>query len=217
MEKITTYELLKAIRKKLALILGLSLGLGILGGVYGKYVKDQEYTAQTVMIIVGDEKEEISYNRLLLNEKLSNIYSQILTSEDIYRDAIKDLGLKDMTPSNLKSSLTTEVNAQAGIISFELVSDNEDKASDSLKAICERFKSYVMDYLKTDNLEYLQEVTVRNDSKKDAIKLGLIGFVLGFFLSLLIVCLKAVTSQKIKDDQYLRDLGIDVLGVIDEK
>ncbi|MDD7463525.1 MAG: Wzz/FepE/Etk N-terminal domain-containing protein [Anaerococcus sp.] len=217
MEKITTYELFKALKRKLALILSVTILLGVLGGVYGKFIKDQEYTARTVMIIVGNDDEEISYNKLLLNEKLSNIYSQILTSEDIYRDAIEDLGLKDISPRELKASLTTEVNSQAGIISFELISDNEDKAADSLKTICEKFKLYVKDYLKTDNLDYLQEVSVKNDSKQDTIKYGLVGLILGFFLSLLFVCLKEVVSQKIKDEQYIRDLGIDVLGVIDEE
>lgn len=217
MEKITTYELFKALKRNLALIISISILLGVLGGIYGKFVKDEEYTAQTVMIIVDNDEEEISYNTLLLNEKLSNIYSQILTSEDIYRDVIKELDLKDIKPSELKSRLNTEVNAQAGIISFELLSDNEDKASDTLKAICENFKTYVKDYLNTDNLDYLQEVSVKNDSKKDTIKFGILGLVLGFFLTILFICIKEVTSQKIKDEQYIRDLGIEVLGVIDEK
>lgn len=215
MEKITTYELLKALKRNLAIIIAMTLGLGILGGVYARYIKTEEYTAQTVMIIVGNDDEEISYNKLLLNEKLSNIYSQILTSEDIYKDVIEELKLKNIKPRELKENLKTEVNAQAGIISFELLSDSEDKASDSLKEICEKFKSYVKDYLKTDNLEYLQDVSVKNESKQDFLKFGIIGLVLGFLLSILFVCIKEVTSQKIKDEQYIRDLGIDVLGVIE--
>ncbi|MDD7304999.1 MAG: Wzz/FepE/Etk N-terminal domain-containing protein [Peptoniphilaceae bacterium] len=217
MEKITTYELFKAIRRNLILIISLTLILGLLGGIYGKYIKTEEYTAQTVMIIVGNDDEKISYNKLLLNEKLANIYSQILSSEDIYKNTIKELDLKNTSPSQLKSSLKSEVTAQAGIISFELSSDNQDKASDSLKEICEQFKLYVNKYLKTDNLAYLQDVSVRNDSKKDTIKFASLGLILGFFLSLLFVCLREVTSQKIKDEAYIRDMGIEVLGVIDEK
>lgn len=217
MEKITTYELLKALKRNLALIVTITLGLGILGGIYARYIKTEEYTAQTVMIIVGNDDEEISYNKLLLNEKLSNVYSQILTSEDIYKDAIEELKLKNIAPRELKERLKTEVNAQAGIISFELISDSEDKASDSLKAICEKFKAYVNEYLKTNNLEYLQDISVKNESKKDTLKFGILGLVLGFLLSIMFVCIKEVTSQKIKDEQYLRDLGIDVLGVIDTK
>lgn len=217
MEKITTHELFKAFKKNLSLIISMTLIFGVLGVIYGKFIKSEMYTAETVMIIVGNEDEKISYNKLLLNEKLSNIYSEILTSEDIYIDAIEENNLEDTEPNELEAALTTDVNTQAGIITFELVAENPDRAEDELIAVCEKFKDYVKKYLNTDNLEYLQDVSVKNDSKTNNIKYGGLGLVLGFFFSLLFIAIREVTSNKIKDDLYLRDIGIDVLGVIDDK
>lgn len=214
MEKITTYELLKAFKKRMVSIILITLGFGIIGGVYGKFIRDEKYTAQTVMIIVGNDKEEVSYNKLILNEKLANIYSQILTSDNIYKDVIEKLKLENISPKELKSSMKTEVNSQAGIISLELTSKNKDMAVDSLSAICEKFKEYVKNYLRTENLDYLQDVNAKNDSSKDSLKFGILGFVLGLLLSVLYVCIREVTSQKITEDQYIRDQGIDVLAKI---
>ncbi len=80
MRKVTTYQLIDGIKKNLALIIvpaivlfGLVMGLGIkkTGG---------NYEASTVLIATAGEGEEISYNKLILNEKLANIYSEIIKS-----------------------------------------------------------------------------------------------------------------------------------------
>ena len=83
MRKVTTYQLIDGIKRNLALLIvpaiilfGLVFGLGMkkVGGTY---------QASAVLIATADEGEEISYNKLILNEKLANIYSEIIKSPDL--------------------------------------------------------------------------------------------------------------------------------------
>jgi capsular polysaccharide biosynthesis protein len=217
MEKITTFELMRAFKRNIKIIIFTVILFLALAFAYNKTIMGEQYTAQTVMIIVADDEKEISYNKILLNEKLSNIYSKIIESEDIYKDVLDDLNVKDISPDKLKSRLKTDVDSQAGIITFELTTDNMDLSADLLTDICEKFRAYIKKYLKTDNLEYLQKVTVKNVSSASSPKIYIAGGLVGFILALLIVCIKEVTSQKIRTASYVKELGLEVLGEVNEK
>lgn len=216
MEKITTYELLNALKRNLKYIIVSVLLFAVLGFVYAKFVKEEAYTSETTIIIVGNQEEEITYNKILLNEKLSNIYSEILKSEDLYQKVINNLKLEDIKAKDLKDDLKSTVNPQAGIISLELTTDNKDKSVDILTSICEEFKTYVREYMNTDNIEYLQNVTISEDYQSAWLKFTIFGAVIGGLLGLLFVSLKEVLKSKITSSQYIKDLNYPVLGVIEK-
>ena len=83
MEKITTKQIMESIKRNKWLILvpALVLGLGIFGT---KVLNSDSYEAQAVLMVTSNDDEPISYNKLILNEKLANIYAQFLESEDLY-------------------------------------------------------------------------------------------------------------------------------------
>ena len=82
MRKVTTYQLIDGIKRNLSLIIvptilvfALVLGLG--------FRKTGGYEASAVLIATTGDGEELSYNKLILNEKLANIYSEIIKSLDL--------------------------------------------------------------------------------------------------------------------------------------
>ena len=91
MRKVTTYQLIDGIKRNISLLiipailfLGLVLGLGI-------KIAGGSFEASAVLIATAEEGEEISYNKLILNEKLANIYSEIIKSPDLYKKVEEDL------------------------------------------------------------------------------------------------------------------------------
>ncbi len=218
MRKVTTYQLIEGIKRNLALIIvptilvfALVLGLGLKknGGTY---------EASAVLIASPEEGEEISYNKLILNEKLANIYSEIIKSPDLYKKAEETLkkGGSDLDYKELMAKTDFEVSPQAGLLTLNFTDTNEARAEDALKIIAEDFRLMVKEYLNADNLSYLQDVLVEKASKKRLIIFSVAGAILGAFLGLVIVIIKTLLSDKIVSEKDLRELGLDVLATSDE-
>lgn len=218
MRKVTTYQLIDGMKRNLALLVvpaivlfGLAFGLGMknVGGTY---------KASAVLIATTGEGEEISYNKLILNEKLANIYSEIIKSPDLYKKVEKDIGKggSSLSYKEIMSHSDFEVNPQAGLISLTYNDSDKDRAADALKSTCENFRLMAKDYLNADNLDYLHEVLVEKAPKKKLIIFSIVAGIAGAILGLAMVIIKTLLSDNIADEDDLRDLKFDVLGSSDE-
>ena len=218
MRKVTTYQLIDGIKRNLALLIvpaillfGLVFGLGMkkVGGTY---------QASAVLIATADEGEEISYNKLILNEKLANIYSEIIKSPDLYKKVENDLkkGGSSLSYKEIMDHSDFEVNPQAGLINLTYNDSNKDRAADALKSTCENFRLMAKDYMNADNLAYLHEVLVDKAPKKKLIIFSVAAGIAGAILGLAMVIIKTLLSDSIADEDDLRDLDYDVLGSSDE-
>lgn len=218
MRKVTTYQLIDGIKRNLALLIvpaillfGLVFGLGMkkVGGTY---------QASAVLIATTGEGEEISYNKLILNEKLANVYSEIIKSPDLYKKVEEDLkkGGSSLSYKEIMDHSDFEVNPQAGLISLTYNDSNKDRAADALKSTCENFRLMAKDYLNADNLDYLHEVLVDKAPKKKLIIFSIVAGIAGGILGLAMVIIKTLLSDNIADEDDLRDLNYDVLGTSDE-
>ncbi|WP_308652736.1 hypothetical protein [uncultured Anaerococcus sp.] len=218
MRKVTTYQLIDGIKRNLALLIvpaillfGLVFGLGMkkVGGTY---------QASAVLIATADEGEEISYNKLILNEKLANIYSEIIKSPDLYKKVENDLkkGGSSLSYKEIMDHSDFEVNPQAGLINLTYNDSNKDRAADALKSTCENFRLMAKDYMNADNLAYLHEVLVDKAPKKKLIIFSVAAAIAGAILGLAMVIIKTLLSDNIADEDDLRDLDYDVLGSSDE-
>ena len=218
MRKVTTYQLIEGIKRNLLLLIippilffGLVLGLGL-------HKNGGTYEASAVLISSAEEGEEVSYNKLVLNEKLANIYMEILKSPDLYQkvaDAL-EVGGSDLTYKDVMARADYEVNPQAGLISFTYKDDDKDRAADSLKSICENFKIMAKAYLNADNFAYLHGVLVNKASKTKTYIFSVAAGLAGLFLGLIIIIIKTLMSDRIASFDDLDELSYPVLGKSDE-
>ena len=218
MRKVTTYQLIEGIKRNLLLLIippilffGLVLGLGF-------HKNGGTYEASAVLIAAAEDGEEVSYNKLVLNEKLANIYMEILKSPDLYQkvaDAL-EVGGADLTYSDVMARADYEVNPQAGLISFTYRDQDKKRAADSLKSICENFKLMAKDYLNADNFAYLHDVLVNKASKTKTYIFSVAAGLAGLFLGLIIIIIKTLMSDRIASFDDLDELSYPVLGKSDE-
>ncbi|WP_296115231.1 YveK family protein [uncultured Anaerococcus sp.] len=214
MKKVTTYQLIDGIKKNLPLVLlpGLILFALVLG--LGLKKTGGTYEAQTVLIATAGEDEEVSYNKLILNEKLANIYSEIIKSPDLYEKVATDLnkGGGEIDYKEIMERSDYEVNPQAGLITLSYIDKNEARAEDGLTLISENFRTMARDYLNADNLNYLQDVLVEKPSKKKLVIFSLLAGVAGVLLGLIIVIIKTLFSDSLAGANDLREYGYNILG-----
>ena len=128
MRKITTYQLLKAAKRNIILILTPAILVFALVLSQTILKMSKTYQADAMLMITGVQKgDPVGYNNIILNEKLANIYAGFLESSDLYEAVSEKLpsGSKDV---DIKKNLESDVNPQAGVISFTYTDVNKDRA-----------------------------------------------------------------------------------------
>lgn len=216
MRKITTEQLLKSAKRNILLILIPAILLFAL--VFSRTVikESKSYKSTAMLMVTGQSKDQaISYNNIILNEKLANIYSGFLESSDLFLDVEEKID-GSRKANEIKRNLEYEVNPQAGVITFTYSDTNPDRAKDSLSLITEEFRKYALDLLNMDNINYLQKPQLEKNSMTKGIIFSLAGLFAGLLLGILLSILKEILSDRIRDEKDIEDLGIRLLGNIAE-
>ena len=210
MQKLTTKQFTKAIKRNILLLLIPAILLAGLN-FYLNIIKAGSYEADSVLIVTSNTDEPITYNKIILNEKLANIYGQFLESQDLYDKVASEIS-PDMKASEIENNLEYNVNPQGGVITFTYKDSNEERAKDSLNLITEEFRNYAKDYLNMENIEYLQKVVVKKASNVRNLIFTILAFIVGGLIGLVIIIIKEITSDRISDANDIRELGIEVLA-----
>ncbi|MCI7238255.1 MAG: lipopolysaccharide biosynthesis protein [Anaerococcus sp.] len=212
MRKITSDQLLKTAKNNLLLIL--LPGLVLFGLIFYLTAAkgSKSYEAEAMLMVKGlDDEEGLSYNNILLNEKLSNIYGQFLESADLY-DKVSDKLGADFEGEDIKGRLAYEVDPASGLITFTYKDKNEARAADTLTLITEEYRSEIKDFLNMDNIDYLQKVKVSESSNVKGIIFSVLGFFMGAFFGIFLIILKAILSDKIGGPEDIENLGLRLLA-----
>ena len=212
MKVITTKQIFKAIKRNILLIIVPAILAFALALSQTMLKEGKSFDASSILMVTGAEKDkQISYNNLLLNEKLSNIYGQFLESNDLFKEVSDKVG-GDLEPADIKDNLTYEVNPQGGVITFTYNDTNKDRAVDTLTYITEDFRSYVKNYLDMDNIAYVQKPSVEEESKSKDLRISVAAFLVGAMLGVILAIYREILSDEIRDSDDLKDMGVRVLG-----
>lgn len=207
---LTTQDIRKAINKNKWLIIIPALLIGFLA-YFTQNILPGDYEAEAVLIVTSNDDEPITYNKLILNEKLANVYSQFLESENLFETVSEKID-SDWDSKKVSKNFDYDVNPQGGVISLTYKDTNEKRAEDTLTLIAEEFRSYARNYLHMENIEYLQNVVVSKASKIRGIIFAILGLFVGALLGILLIVLKELLSDRISTADDIRQLDYEVLA-----
>lgn len=207
---LTTQDIRKAINKNKWLIIIPALLIGFLA-YFTQNILPGDYEAEAVLIVTSNDDEPITYNKLILNEKLANVYSQFLESENLFETVSEKID-PDWDSKKVSKNFDYDVNPQGGVISLTYKDTNEKRAEDTLTLIAEEFRSYARNYLHMENIEYLQNVVVSKASKIRGIIFAILGLFVGALLGILLLILKELLSDRISTADDIRELDYEVLA-----
>ena len=207
---LTTQDIRKAINKNKWLIIIPALLIGFLA-YFTQNILPGDYEAEAVLIVTSNDDEPITYNKLILNEKLANVYSQFLESENLFETVTEKID-PDWDSKKVSKNFDYDVNPQGGVISLTYKDTNEKRAEDTLTLIAEEFRSYARNYLHMENIEYLQNVVVNKASKIRGIIFAILGLLVGALLGILLLILKELLSDRISTADDIRQLDYEVLA-----
>lgn len=208
------------IKKKIWLIILITLIATVISGLISFYLLIPVYEASTELLVNKSESdiESIySYTDIQTDLKLINTYSVIIKSPRIIDLVINDYNL-DFTTNELIKKIQVKTVADSQVISINVVDTDNSKAVMLANAIADTFKTEIVKIMNVDNVQILTEA--KNIDNPIPVKPNktlniAIAFILGLMASIGLVFLLEYLDNTIKTEEDIEKLlGYPVLGII---
>ena len=204
MEEIDLKELFDIFWKKKVFILLVTVLFAVLGFGYTKYVVVPEYESLTTLILTksnNTENNTITGNDVTLNQQLVATYTELIKTNNIIREVLKNLDNINIEEETLRNNITVRLVTSTQLIEISVKNSNPKVAKDLTNEIAKVFIEKAKDIYKLDNLQIVDEAKEEEQPyninyKKNIIFFGMIGFIVsaGF---LFIIILLYTTIKKI--------------------
>ncbi len=218
-ETINLKDLFHILRKRIAMILIITLGAAIVSAIISFFFMTPTYQTST-QILVNQKKQEgaaIQYNEVQTNVQLTNTYKVIIKSPVILEQVSEKLDL-NVTPQALagKVNVTNEKDSQ--VIAVTVEDKNPKLARDIANTTAEVFKNEVAKLMNVDNVTVLSKAEVAENQSpiKPRPMLNVaIAFVVGLMASVGLAFLLEYLDNTVKKEEDIESLlGLPVLGVV---
>ncbi len=208
-----------AILNRLTVIILVGILVGGIAFAYTEYFIDPQYVSTTKVYILSkqdpDEKT-LTTSDLAFATYLANDYQVLLTSRPVLEEVIEELNL-DQTTSSLASMINVELEEDTRVMDISVTSTDPKLA----KKIADKVRDVANEKTKTvmDGIEAVNPVDEANlptsPSSPNVEKNTMLGFILGFGISTLVVIIMFILDDTIKTpDDIEKRLGVSVLASI---
>lgn len=212
-------EIMHIIRKRLWFIVLVTILAVGAGGVISLFVLEPVYRASAT-IIVGKPSSYLDGNRLQiedlnLNQRLAKTYGEIIKSRGVLEDVISQLKL-NLTTQQLKEKTLVKLVEGTEFITISVTDTNPKRAADIANKMAEVFRFKVVNIMKVDYVQILDDAIVPRLPIKPRLELNMaIAGVLGIMTSIFVVFLLEYLDNTIKTPEDTEKyLGLNIVGII---
>lgn len=219
-ETISLQEIIKIIKKRLGLIIALTvIGCAVAAGI-SFYAITPIYDAQTQILVNQKGNADQVYSLQSTNTDLSliNTYQVIITSPVILTPVLESLDL-NKTTGQLAKQISVFSKTDSKVVNIRVEDPNPAVAVDISNTVAEVFKENIPQLMSIDNISILSAAKLSENpspvkpNKMMNIAIGaVIGLMLGFGLTFLLEFL----DMSIKGERDVEDyLELPVIGMVD--
>lgn len=217
-ETIDLSTLWQIIRKKLGLIIIVTILITMTAGIFTFFFVEPEYRS-TVAVFISDERSGTAavetINDINMYQKLVDTYAEIAKSRTVAEDVIANLELT-MNVGEIQEMVTTSPKGNTQFLNLSVTSTDRELAYNMANQMARSLKAVSRELRGTDIVQILDPANVPAGPSSPNIKMNLaIGFVLGLMLSVFFVFLLTFLDKTVKDPEFIaNELGLPVLAAI---
>lgn len=212
-------EYFNIIKKRILLVILITIGATLLSGVLSYFVITPTYKADISVIIGKAENKSVepqdSYNDVMMYQQLVATYCEFVKSRKVSEHVIKALKLK-IDPMQLQAMVTVAPKANTEFLTITVKSTDPKEAMDIANQFAKSLKYVSNNVEKVDNVQLLDEALLPTAPASPNKKLNIaIAFFIGLMVSLGIAFLLEYLDNTVKNqDEIERLTGIPVIGII---
>jgi capsular polysaccharide biosynthesis protein len=218
-ETISLRELMDTLKKRISLILFITLTAVIVSGGVSFFLLTPVYQSSTQLLVNQSKSEQPAINpgEIQTNLQLIKTYNVIIKSPTILDKVISDLDLK-MTSQQLNSKITVANEADSQVINLSVQDTNPEAAAEIANKTAAVFQNEIPKIMNVDNVSVLAKAEVGEEQSpikpKPLLNIA-IAMVIGLMAGVGIAFLLEFLDNTVKTEQEVEKLlGLPVLGSI---
>src|SRR5690625_1192039 len=217
-EEISLVELFDIIKKRVGMILTLSLIGLIVSSVFTFFIATPQFNSTTQLLVNRTESTEvIQQSDINTNLQLINTYKDIIKGPVILDDVRETL---DLNMSHQALSEKVQVNSEnnSQVFSLTVTEENPYDAAMIANTVAETFRNKIDDIMNVDNVSVISEAVPNLNPVSPNTVLNLaIGLLLGVMLGVGLAFVLEFLDNTVKDEKFItEELGWTNLGKVSE-
>jgi capsular polysaccharide biosynthesis protein len=218
-ETISLRELMDTLKKRISLILFITLTAVIVSGGVSFFLLTPVYQSSTQLLVNQSKSEQpvINQGEIQTNLQLMKTYNVIIKSPAILEKVISELDL-NMTTSDLNSKITVASEGDSQVLNLSVQDTDPNKAAEIANKTASVFQNEIPEIMNVNNVSILAKAEVgENQSpiKPKPLLNVAIAMVVGLMAGVGIAFLLEYLDNTVKTEQEVEKLlGLPVLGSI---
>ena len=218
MEEIDLKELLIFVKNKIGLLITITVGVCLLGCIYGLFIQKPMYESYTTVILSSNESSSaINQADININKNLVSTYAEIVKSRRVLTQVIDELDL-ELTYEQLSSKISVSSVNDTEIIKISVNDENGIEAKNIANVTANYFVDEIADLYNMNNVDILDEAIETNKPYNINIpKQIIIYFMLGFILAAGILFVIYYFDRTVKSiEQVEQKIKLPILGSVQD-
>ena len=220
MEEIDLKELFEFIKKKIGLLITITVVICLLRCIYGLFIQKPMYKSYTTIILGGNEttaSQTITQSDITLNKNLVDTYAEIVKSRRVLEQVIAELDLEE-TYEELSNKISVSSVNNTEIIKITVADRNPIEAKNVANVTANFFSKEVVKLYNMNNVNVLDEANEANEPYNINIpKQVIIYFFIGIIIALSILFIIFYFDRTIKSvEQVEQKIKLPILGGVEE-
>ncbi|GEN57832.1 capsular polysaccharide biosynthesis protein [Halolactibacillus alkaliphilus] len=219
-ESISLSELFQVLKKRLGMIIALSLVAAVISGIFTVFVVTPEYAVSTQFLVSQRDTEQtntIQSTDIRTNLELINTYNVIIKSSRILESVIDELNLP-LSASTLSNMISVTNENQSQVVTVRVTDTDPLRAERIANTTVAVFQEEILELMNVDNVNVLNLAEAGANPQPVSPNLTLniaIAFVLGLMVAVGISFLLEFLDTTVKSEEDIENiLDIPVMGTI---
>lgn len=219
-ETISLYDIFKVLKKRILLILSITIISTLAAAIISFYVLTPIYQASTQILVnqkTSEQQNQIQTTDIQTNLQLINTYNVIIKSPVILSKVIEILDL-NTTPSALSNQITVSNANNSQVVNISVQDEQAYLAVDIANTVAQVFQEEVKELMNVDNVNILSPAELpENPSpvKPNKMLNMAIALVIGLMVGVGLAFLLEYLDTTIKTEHDVEELlGLPILGFV---